>query len=34
VEQAVLLAVSLVGFPAMIASYGWVKEVLEAEDEA
>jgi 4-carboxymuconolactone decarboxylase len=32
VEQVVLLSVSLVGFPAMIASYGWVREVLEAGD--
>lgn len=34
IEQVVLLAVSLVGFPAMIASYGWVREVLEADKTA
>jgi len=28
--QVVLLSMTLVGFPAMIASYGWVNEVLTA----
>jgi len=32
VAQVVLLSVSLVGFPGMIAAYGWVREVLEAGD--
>lgn len=32
VVQVVLLSVSLVGFPAMIASYGWIREVLDAGD--
>ena len=30
--QIVLISGTIVGFPAMIASYGWVKEVLEAKD--
>ncbi|MBI4961952.1 MAG: carboxymuconolactone decarboxylase family protein [Desulfomonile tiedjei] len=30
VLQVVLLSMTLVGFPAMIASYGWVNEVLAA----
>ena len=30
VMQAVLLSGSIVGFPAMIAAYGWVQEVLSA----
>lgn len=30
--QTVLISGTIVGFPAMIASYGWAKEVLEAED--
>ena len=29
--HAVLLATSTIGFPAMIASYGWAKDVLETE---
>ncbi len=28
--QVVLLSMTLVGFPAMIASYGWVNEVMAA----
>jgi 4-carboxymuconolactone decarboxylase len=28
VLQTVLMSMSIVGFPAMIAAYGWVKEVL------
>jgi len=28
--QTVLLSGTIVGFPAMIASYGWVREVLQA----
>ncbi|MCA1960172.1 MAG: carboxymuconolactone decarboxylase family protein [Desulfomonile sp.] len=32
VAQVVLLSVSLIGFPGMIASYGWVREILEAGD--
>lgn len=28
--QIVLLSMTLVGFPAMIASYGWVSEVIKA----
>ncbi len=30
VMQTVLLSGSIVGFPAMIAAYGWVEEVLSA----
>ena len=30
VLQVVLLSMTLVGFPSMIASYGWVNEVLSA----
>lgn len=30
VMQTVLLSGSIVGFPAMIAAYGWVQEVLSA----
>jgi 4-carboxymuconolactone decarboxylase len=30
VMQAVLLSGSIVGFPAMIAAYGWVQEVLSS----
>ena len=30
VMQAVLLSGSIVGFPAMIAAYGWVQDVLSA----
>ena len=32
VMQTVLLSVTIVGFPAMIAAYGWVKEVLSPEE--
>ncbi|HMK36124.1 MAG TPA: carboxymuconolactone decarboxylase family protein, partial [Desulfomonilaceae bacterium] len=28
--QAVLLSMTIIGFPAMIAAYGWVEEVLSA----
>lgn len=31
VEQAVVLALTTVGFPAMIAARGWVHEVLDAK---
>jgi len=30
VMQAVLLSATLVGFPGMIAAYGWVEEVISA----
>jgi hypothetical protein len=30
--QAVLMSTTIVGFPAMIAAYGWVKEVLTPEE--
>lgn len=30
VVQTVLLSMTIVGFPAMIAAYGWVQEVLTA----
>jgi 4-carboxymuconolactone decarboxylase len=32
VFQVVLLSMTLVGFPAMIAAYGWVNEVLTATE--
>jgi 4-carboxymuconolactone decarboxylase len=32
VFQVVLLSMTLVGFPAMIAAYGWVNEVLAATE--
>jgi len=32
VLQTVLLSATIVGFPAMIAAYGWVNEVLAAGD--
>lgn len=32
VIQTVLLSMTIVGFPAMIAAYGWVKEVITPED--
>jgi 4-carboxymuconolactone decarboxylase len=32
VLQVVLVASSLVGFPSMIAAFGWVREVLRAKD--
>ena len=32
VLQVVLLATNTIGFPAMIASYGWAKDVLDAGD--
>jgi len=31
VMQAVLLSGTIVGFPSMIAAYGWVREVLSAK---
>jgi 4-carboxymuconolactone decarboxylase len=30
VKQVVLLSMTIIGFPAMIAAYGWVEEVLSA----
>ncbi|MFH1117339.1 MAG: carboxymuconolactone decarboxylase family protein [Pseudomonadota bacterium] len=30
--QAVLLSTTIVGFPSMIAAYGWVREVLSPQD--
>jgi AhpD family alkylhydroperoxidase len=33
VVQAVLLSATIVGFPQMIAAYGWVREVLYATGE-
>lgn len=33
VIQTVLLSMTIVGFPAMIASYGWVQELLTAREE-
>lgn len=30
--QTVLLSMTIVGFPAMIAAYGWVKEVVTPEE--
>ncbi len=32
VTQAVLLSGTIVGFPSMIAAYGWVREVLAANE--
>lgn len=32
VVQTVLLSMTIVGFPAMIASYGWVQELLASRD--
>jgi alkylhydroperoxidase/carboxymuconolactone decarboxylase family protein YurZ len=32
ITQTVLMSVTIVGFPAMIAAYGWVKEVIEPQD--
>lgn len=32
IRQAVLSAITIVGFPAMIAAYGWVDEVLSAPE--
>ena len=33
VLQVVLLSMTIIGFPAMIAAYGWVEEVLSAAAE-
>jgi hypothetical protein len=30
--QTVLLSSTLVGFPAMIAAYGWLEELISARD--
>lgn len=32
IVQALLLATTIIGFPAMIASYGWLQEVLPPQD--
>jgi 4-carboxymuconolactone decarboxylase len=32
IEQVVLLAVTTRGFPAAVASWGWIREVLDARD--
>ena len=32
VVQSMLLSTTIVGFPAMIAAYGWLQEVLTPED--
>ncbi len=34
VLQVVLLSLPTIGFPSMIAAYGWVEDVLEARDES
>lgn len=33
VAQTVLLSMTIVGFPAMIAAYGWIQEVLTARED-
>jgi 4-carboxymuconolactone decarboxylase len=33
VKQVVLLSMTIIGFPAMIAAYGWVDEVLSASGD-
>jgi 4-carboxymuconolactone decarboxylase len=33
VMQAVLMSMTIVGFPSMIAAYGWVEEVLSAQSK-
>ena len=33
IEQVALLALTTRGFPAVMAAWGWMREVLEADDE-
>jgi alkylhydroperoxidase/carboxymuconolactone decarboxylase family protein YurZ len=33
VTQTILMSMTIVGFPAMIAAYGWVDELLSAREE-